>query len=122
MVTVQERLLNAEAAVLELSLFFVRHSLPYWPAQMAPVLQALRARDGLAALDAWGRLALMGENGLMQIRVNYDDGFRAADMLVEQQHFQHLLQQTLDTINNLRAYLRSGISRPLIDIYRDRPL
>ena len=116
-----DKMENAELAVLELSMFFVRHSLPYWPAQLSPVLQSLRARDGAAALEAWGRLALMGENGLMQIRVNYDDGFRAADMVAEQLHFERLLQQTLDALNNLRAYLRSGINRPLLVIYTDRP-
>ncbi|HEX6592651.1 MAG TPA: hypothetical protein VF050_11675 [Moraxellaceae bacterium] len=115
----QEKLENAEAAVLELSLFFVRHSLPYWPAQMSPVLQALREQDGQRALEAWSRLALMGENGLMQLRVNYDDGFRAADMDAEQRHFDRLLQQTLDTVNNLRFYLRNGVNRPLVAIYPD---
>jgi hypothetical protein len=29
--------------------------------------------------------------------------------MAEQQHFERLLQQTLDTINNLRFYLRSGV-------------
>lgn len=114
-----EKLENAEAAVLELSLFFVRHSLPYWPAQLSPVLIALRERNGASALDAWSRLALMGENGLMQLRVNYDDGFRAADMDAEQRHFERLLQQTLDTVNNLRFYLRNGVDKPLISIYPD---
>ncbi len=114
-----EKLENAEAAVLELSLFFVRHSLPYWPAQLASVLMALRERDGARALDAWSRLALMGENGLMQLRVNYDDGFRAPDMDAEQRHFERLLQQTLDTVNNLRFYLRNGVNKPLVSIYPD---
>ncbi|MDQ8038744.1 MAG: hypothetical protein REI12_15080 [Pedobacter sp.] len=114
-----EKLENAEAAVLELSLFFVRHSLPYWPAQLSPVLIALRERNGASALDAWSRLALMGENGLMQLRVNYDDGFRAADMDAEQRHFERLLQQTLDAVNNLRFYLRNGVDKPLISIYPD---
>lgn len=114
-----EKLENAEAAVLELSLFFVRHSLPYWPAQLSPVLIALRECDGARALDAWSRLALMGEGGLMQLQVNYDDGFRAADMDAEQRHFGLLLQQTLDTVNNLRFYLRNGVNKPLVDIYPD---
>lgn len=118
----QEKLENAEAAVMELSMFFVRHSLPYWPSQMATTLQALRQGDAATALDAWSRLALMGEGGLMQIRVNYDDGFRAADMEAEQRHFERLLQQTLDTLNNLRIFLRTGVNKPLVEIYFDSPL
>lgn len=118
----QEKLQNAEAAVLELSLFFVRHSLPFWPAQLAPVLQALRALDAAKALEAWSQVALMGENGLMQTRVSHDAGYRAADMAAEQHHFERLLQQALDSINNLRLYLRSGVNRPLIDIYPDTRL
>lgn len=118
----QAKLQNAEAAILELSLFFVRHSLPYWPAQLAPVLQALRAFDGNAALQAWSQLALMGENGLMQVRVSFDAGYRATDIEAEQRHFERLLQQTLDAVNNLRLYLRSGVNRPLIDVYPDSPL
>lgn len=118
----QERLQNAEDAVLELSLFFVRHSLPYWPAQLMPTLQALRAKDGQLALSHWGQLALMGDGGLMQVVIRYDDGFRARDLMAEQQHFDRLLQQALDAINNLRAYLRHGVCRPLLTIYRDTPL
>jgi hypothetical protein len=118
----QEKLQNAEAAVLELSLFFVRHSLPLWPARMAPVLQALRVGDGMTALDVWGRMALLGENGLMQTRISYDNGYRVNDSVIEQQHFERLLQQVLDTINNLRFYLRSGVNKPLITIYPDVPL
>jgi hypothetical protein len=118
----QEKLQNAEAAALELSLFFVRHSLPYWPAQLVPVLEALRALDGTRALDAWARLPLMGEYGLMHLRVNYSDGYRAKDFDAEQRHFERLLQQTLDAIHNLRLYLKSGVNRPLIDIYPDTPL
>lgn len=115
----QEKLQNAEAAVLELSMFFVRHSLPYWPAQMAPVMLALRASDGVRALDVWGRMALLGENGLMQTRISYDNGYRVHDMQAEQQHFERLLQQALDTMNNLRFYLRSGVNKPLVDIHPD---
>ena len=118
----QARLQNAEAAVLELSLFFIRHSLPFWPAQLAPVLDALRAVDGGRALDAWSRLPLMGEHGLMQLRVSHDAGYRAADMNAEQRHFECLLQQALDAINNLRLFLKSGVNRPLIDIYPDSPI
>lgn len=118
----QQKVQNAEAAVMELSMFFVRHSLPYWPSQMAPTLQFLRQGNAAAALDAWSRLPLMGEGGLMQIRVNYDDGFRAADMEAEQQHFERLLQQTLDTLNNLRVFLRTGVNKPLVEIYLDSPL
>ena len=62
------------------------------------------------------------EYGLMQVRVSYDDGYRAADFEAEQQHFERLLQQTLDTINNLRFYLRTGVNKPLLDIYPDVPL
>ncbi|MCC2637678.1 MAG: hypothetical protein K0Q68_1397 [Moraxellaceae bacterium] len=118
----QARLENAEAAVLELSLFFIRHSLPYWPAQLAPVLQALRALDGGKALDTWARLPLMGEHGLLQLRLSYGAGYRAADLDAEQRHFERLLQQALDTIHNLRLYLKSGVSRPLLEILPDRPL
>lgn len=107
---------------MELSMFFVRHSLPYWPSQMSGTLQALRNRDGVAALEAWSRIALMGEGGLMQVRVNYDDGFRAADMDAEQRHFEGLLQQTLDTLNNLRFFLRTGVNKPLVEIRLDSPL
>lgn len=118
----QARLENAEAALLELSLFFIRHSLPYWPAKLAPVLQALRDLDGARALDTWARLPLMGEHGLMQLRVGYEDGYRATDFEAEQRHFERLLQQALDTIHNLRLYLKSGADRPLLEIYPDTPL
>lgn len=118
----QAKLQNAEAAVLELSLFFVRHSLPYWPAQLAPVLLALRDLDATRALDAWGRLPLMGEHGLMQLRVAYEDGYRATDFDAEQRHFERLLQQALDTIHNLRLFLKSGANRPLLEIFPDVPL
>lgn len=117
-----EKIRNAESALLELTLFFVRHSMPRWPAQMAPVLQALRANDGMQALDVWGRLALLGENGLMQTRVSHDVGYRVADSHAEQQHFERLLQQALDAMNNLRFYLRSGVNKSLIDIYPDTAL
>lgn len=117
--SLQPKIDNAEAALMELSLFFVRHSLPYWPAQFAPTLQSLRANDALKALEQWASVALMGEYGLMQLVVSHDLGYRAADMQAEQQHFQRLLQQALDTINNLRFYVRSGVNRPLIDIYPD---
>ena len=117
-----EKIQNAEAAVLELSLFFVRHSLPYWPAQMAATLQALRASDGLKALELWSKMPLLGENGLMQVQVSHDNGFRSRDFAAEQAHFQRLLQQALDAINNLRFYLRSGVNKPLLDIYPDTPL
>lgn len=117
-----EKIRNAESAVLELSMFFVRHSLPHWPAQMAPVLQALRANDGTRALDVWGRMALLGEYGLMQTRISHDGGYRVPDMNAEQQHFERLLQQTLDTMNNLRFYLRSGVNKPLVDIHPDTAL
>ncbi|HET8732056.1 MAG TPA: hypothetical protein VFM34_13225 [Moraxellaceae bacterium] len=122
MISAVQRHENAEEAVLELSLFFVRHSLPYWPAQLAPVLQALRAFEGIRALDVWGRLPLMGEHGLMQLRLSYDAGYRAADLAAEQQHFERLLQQALDAMNNLRLFVKSGVNRPLLDIYRDSPL
>lgn len=117
-----EKIRNAEAAVLELSLFFVRHSMPRWPAHMAPVLLALRANDGVQALEAWGRLALLGENGLMQTRVSHDVGYRVRDRHAEQQHFERLLQQALDTMNNLRFYLRSGVNKALVDIHPDTAL
>lgn len=118
----QARLDNTEAAILELSMFFVRHSLPHWPAQLVPVLEALRAGDGIRALEAWARLPLMGEYGLMQLRLTYDAGYRAADLEAEQRHFERLLQQALDAVNNLRLYLKSGVNRPLLEIYPDSPL
>jgi hypothetical protein len=118
-VTLQQRIENAEAAVMELSMFFIRHNLPYWPEQMAPVLQALRDADGRSALTLWGTLALMGEYGLMQTRIEYDLGYRAADMNAEQRHFDGLLQQALDAVNNLRFHLRSGLNKPLLSIYHD---
>jgi hypothetical protein len=117
-----EKMQNAEAAVLELSMFFIRHSLPHWPAQMSPVLQALRKYEPAQALDAWGRLALLGEYGLMQVRVTHIDGYRAADMEAEQQHFERLLQQALDTMNNLRVFIRTGANMPALAIYRDSKL
>lgn len=117
-----EKMQNAEAAVLELSMFFIRHSLPQWPAAMAPVLQALRACEGPLALDAWGKIALMGEYGLMQVQVTHINGYRAPDLAAEQRHFERLLQQALDAINNLRLFLRTGTNRPLITIYPDSPL
>ncbi len=113
---------NAEAAILELSMFFVRHSLPVWPARLAPILQALRAGDGRQALEHWGGLALMGEYGLMETRVSYELGYRCADFDREQQHFGRLLQQALDTMNNLRSHLRFGSAKPLLSIYPDSPL
>ncbi|MDP2228948.1 MAG: hypothetical protein Q8J78_15890 [Moraxellaceae bacterium] len=118
----QAKLQNAEAAVLELSMFFVRHSLPFWSAQMAPVLEALRQGDGRKALDVWGTLALMGEHGLMQVQVSHDHGYRCANPAAEQVHFQRLLDQALLTLNNLRFYLRTGANKPLVDIYPDSPL
>lgn len=117
----QDKLKNAEEAVLELSLFFVRHSLPMWPAAMAPALQALQRSDGNTALEHWGRMALLGENGLMQTRISYDNGYRSPNPYAEQQHFEQLLQQALDTMNNLRFYLRTGADKPLLVIYRDAP-
>lgn len=113
---------NAEQALMELSMFFVRHSLPYWPAQMAASLQALRAGDGNKAVAAWGGLALMGEYGLMQTQVSYEGGYRTRDFDAEQRHFERLLQQALDAMNNLRTFLRTGGQKPLLDIYPDSPL
>ena len=118
----EEKVQNAEAAVMELTLFFVRHSLPMWPARLPPVLQHLRSGNGHAALEVWATMTLMGEYGLMQVRINYDDGYRASDLEAEQRHFDCLLQQTLDTINNLRAFLRSGVNKPLLEIYLDMPI
>jgi hypothetical protein len=118
----EDKIRNAEAAVMELTLFFVRHSLPLWPARLSPVLQHLRAGNGQSALEAWATLALMGEYGLMQVRITYDDGYRSPDFDAEQRHFECLLQQTLDTVNNLRFYLRSGVDKPLVVIYPDVPL
>lgn len=113
---------NAEAAVLELSMFFIRHGMPLWPARLSPVLEALRDGDGKRASAYWGQLALMGEYGLMQTRIGHEEGYRVPDPDNEQRHFDGLLQQALDTMNNLRHYLRSGMARPLVAIMADRPL
>ncbi|MDO8331521.1 MAG: hypothetical protein Q7T36_13735 [Fluviicoccus sp.] len=115
-----DRIANAEAALLELMMFFIRHSLPGWPAKLSTVLELLRERKIHEALDEWARFPLMGEYGLMQVEVTYEYGYRAGDYAAEQAHFQRLLDQYLLTMNNLRQYLRSGVSRPLVEIYLDR--
>lgn len=114
-----EKIKNAEDAIMELSMFFVRHSLPYWPAQLMPTLQALRDSHVEVALSHWGQLPLMGDGGLMQVVVSYDAGFRARDLAAEQIHFDRLMQQALDALNNLRFYVRNGVNRPLLVIYQD---
>lgn len=117
-----DKLRNADAAVLELSCFFIRHGLPHWPAKLSPTLESLRYADAPRAIDHWSRLSLLGEYGLMETRVSYDLGYRSTDMEAEQRHFERLLQQALDAMNNLRVYVRSGVDKPLLDIYRDVPL
>lgn len=120
--TVATVMAHAEAAVLELSLFFVRHSLPAWPARLTPTLLALRAGDGHGALAHWGVVPLMGEYGLMETRVSHEWGYRSPDVGREQQHFQRLLQQALDAMNNLRNWLRNGSGRPPATLYPDTVL
>ena len=120
--SVIDKIQNADAAVLELSCFFIRHGMPHWPAKLSPTLESLRAADAPAAIDHWGRVSLLGEYGLMETQVSSELGYRSADLGAEQRHFERLLQQALDAMNNLRIYLRSGTDRPLLDIYRDTPL
>ncbi|PTQ90814.1 hypothetical protein C8N29_102214 [Agitococcus lubricus] len=110
---------NAEAAILELMLFFIRHSLPAWPAKLSTVLEALRQQNPQLALSEWAKIPLMGETGLMEVIVSYDYGFHVLDPSQEQSHFQRLLEQAMHAINNLRLYVRSGVNKPLIDIYLD---
>ncbi len=111
---------NAEAALLELMMFFIRHSLPGWPAKLSEVLEHLREQRAMEALDVMSRFPLLGEYGLMQVEVSYEYGYRATDYAAEQAHFQRLLEQYLSAMNNLRLYLRSGVDRPLLEIYVDR--
>lgn len=113
------KIINAEAALLELMLFFIRHSLPGWPAKLSPVLEALRAQEPHVALDEWSKIQLMGEYGLMQVEVTYEFGYRTEDFDAEQAHFQRLLDQATQSINNLRLYVRSGVNKPLLEIYLD---
>lgn len=115
-----DRISNAEAALLELMMFFIRHNLPGWPAKLTDILELLRAQKAHEALDAWGRFPLLGEYGLMEVRVSYEYGYRTEDYEAEQAHFRRLLDQYLTTMNNLRLYLRSGVTRPLVEIYLDR--
>jgi len=119
---IAEKLQNADAAVLELSCFFIRHGMPHWPSRISPTLESLRAADALKAIDHWGRLGLLGEYGLMETRISHELGYRCADMDAEQEHFNRLLQQALDTMNNLRVYVRSGVDKPLLEIYPDTVL
>lgn len=113
---------NAEDALMELSMFFIRHGQALWPSRLAPTLEALKKGDTKLALEFWGKMALMGEYGLMQTKITYDDGYRVPDMDAEQVHFEVLLQQALDTMNNLRHYIRLGSNKPLVTIVVDRPL
>jgi len=113
------KITNAEDALLELMLFFVRHSLAEWPAKLSTVLEALRNQDAITALNEWAKVQLMGEYGLMQLEVSHEYGYRVADFAAEQAHFQQLLTQTMTTLNNLRVYVRSGVDRPLVTIYLD---
>lgn len=113
------KLTNTEAALMELVLFFVRHSLPAWPASLTQVLEALRQQDALNALEQWAKIPLMGEYGLMQTEVTYINGYRVENHQAEQAHFNRLLEQTMHAFNNLRLYVRSGVNKPLIEIYVD---
>ena len=110
---------NTEEALFELILFFVRHSLPAWPATLTHVLEALRQKDALKALEHWARVPLMGEYGLMQVEVSYINGYQVENVQAEQVHFNRLLEQTMQAFNNLRLYVRSGVNKPLIEIYVD---
>jgi len=113
------KIANTEAALFELVLFFVRHSLPVWPATLTHVLEALRQKDALNALEQWAKIPLMGEYGLMQVEVSYINGYRVENVQAEQIHFNRLLEQTMHAFNNLRLYVRSGVNKPLIEIYVD---
>jgi len=113
---------NAEQALFELVMFFVRHSSPAWPTKLSVVIDALRAQDALKALEEWSRVPLMGEYGLMQLEINYTNGYQVENVHAEQQHFNRLLEQTMQTFNNLRLYVRSGVNRPLVEIYADERL
>lgn len=113
------KITNAEHALLELIMFFVRHSLPAWPTQLSIVIEALRAQDALKALEQWSKIPLMGEYGLMQVEVSYINGYRVENSHAEQLHFNRLLEQTMQAFNNLRLYVRSGVNRPLLEIYTD---
>lgn len=115
-----KKLNNAEEALVELMMFFIRHSLPAWPAKLSAILELLREQKLYEALDEWGRFPLMGEYGLMQVEVSYEYGYRAQNYHQEQAHFQQLLEQFLATMNNLRSYVRSGVDMPLLEIYRDQ--
>ena len=44
------------------------------------------------------------------------------DLQAERVHFQRLLEQALNALNNLRAYVRTGANRPLLEIYLDQPI
>lgn len=110
---------NTEAALLELTMFFVRHSLPAWPATLTRVLEALRQKDALKALEHWAKIPLMGEYGLMQVEISYINGYQVENVQAEQVHFNRLLEQTMQAFNNLRLYVRSGVNKPLIEIYVD---
>ena len=56
----------------------------------------------------------------MKVEVTYEYGYHAEDYDAEQAHFRRLLDQYLLTMNNLRLYLRSGVTRPLVEIHLDR--
>ena len=100
----------------------MRHSLPAWPATLSCVLDELRRQDALKALEQWAKIPLMGEYGLMQVEVSYINGYRAENIAAEQAHFNRLLEQTMQAFNNLRLYVRSGVNKPLLEIYVDAPL
>lgn len=116
------KITNAEDALLELIMFFVRHQLAEWPAKLLPVLEALRAKDASKALNEWAVIPLMGEYGLMQVEIVYEYGYRVEDFKSERVHFQRLLEQVLSALNNLRVYVRTGTNRPLLEIYLDQPI
>ena len=116
------KITNAEEALLELIMFFVRHQLAAWPTKLQPVLEALRAKDATTALTAWSVIPLMGEYGLMQVEITYEYGYRVQDLQAERVHFQKLLEQALNALNNLRVYVRTGANRPLLEIYLDQPI
>ncbi len=113
------KIANTEAALLELILFFVRHSLPAWPASLSHVLELLRQQDAINALEQWAKVPLMGEYGLTQVEVTYINGYRVQNHAAEQAHFNRLLEQAMQAFNNLRLYVRSGVNKPLIEIYLD---
>lgn len=113
------RILNAREALDELQSFFYRHELYYWPGILGPIAALLQDGQCLEALMAWRQVPLLSEQGLMEVRVCYEAGFRISDAEAEQRHFELLLEQSLATMNNLRLYVDVGVVRPVLSLRRD---